>query len=83
MKMSVETAFETLQKDQTLLNDYPNIKDEKFKQLIDELWPDEHRNILLAVHLHDFIKMIAINPKVMCQLLDKGEAYNELYNQHN
>ena len=37
MKMSVETAFETLQKDQTLLNDYPNIKDEKFKNILPPL----------------------------------------------
>lgn len=79
MKMSVETAFETLQKDQTLLNDYPNIKDEKFKQLINAIWPDELRTSLSGSSLQELIKIVAIHPKKMCTLLDLSEYYKRTY----
>ena len=79
MKMSVETAFKTVQKDETLLKDYPNIKDEKFKQLIDAIWPDQLRTSLSGSSLQELIKIVAIHPKEMCSLLGLSDDYEKTY----
>lgn len=84
MKMSVEAAFKTLQKDEDFFfKDHPHVEkhinNEEFKQLIDAIWPDEHRALLSGSSLQELIKIVAIHPKKMCTLLGLTECYEKTY----
>ena len=83
MKRSVEAAFETLQKDEKFLKEHPHVKEHinnvEFKQLIDAIWPDEHRASLSGSSLKELIKIVAIHPKKMCTLLGLTECYEKTY----